>query len=120
MGSTVRGSNAGGGRWVFFFSKTPRPALWPAQLHIQYVPGFFWGVNLTTQFHRVQKLGMSGAIPLLPLYAFMACAGAAVYFNLYFLNCARTALWFNQVIGIVGFVVDSDRRDPSNPHLPNS
>ena len=55
----------------------------------------------------------------LPLYAFMACAGAAVYFNPNFLNCDLTVL-FGYVTKIVGFVVDSGRRDPSNPHPPNS
>jgi hypothetical protein len=33
------------------------------------------GVRLTTHLHRVQRLRMSGAIPLLPLYAFMVCKG---------------------------------------------
>jgi hypothetical protein len=90
MGSTVRGSNAGRGKLGFLFSKTQRPALGPTQLRIQYVPGFFRGVTLTTQFHRVPRLRMSGALPLLPLYAFMACAGAAVYFDQNFLNYDRT------------------------------
>ena len=33
------------------------------------------GVRLTTHLHRVQRLRISGAIPLLPLYAFMVCMG---------------------------------------------
>jgi hypothetical protein len=33
------------------------------------------GVMLTTDLHPVLKLRMSGAIPLLPLYAFMAWTG---------------------------------------------
>jgi len=39
MGCTIRGSNAGRGKWGFLFSKTPRPALGPPQLRIQYVGG---------------------------------------------------------------------------------
>jgi hypothetical protein len=32
-------------------------------------------VRLNTHLHQVQMLKMSGAIPLLPLYAFMVCMG---------------------------------------------
>jgi hypothetical protein len=40
------------------------------------------GLVLTTHFHLVPRLKMSGAVPLLPLYAFMACAGTAFSFTL--------------------------------------
>ena len=127
MGSTVRGSNASRGAWGFLFSNPPPQigsVACPASYSIRtgVLPGRSSGrgAKLTTQYHRVSRLGMSGAIPLLPLFAFMACAGAAVYFNLYYLNCDRTVLWFSQVTEIAGFVVDSGRRGPSNHHPPNS
>jgi len=37
------------------------------------------GVILTTHFHLALTLGMSGAIPLLPLSAFMAWTGTSSY-----------------------------------------
>ena len=33
------------------------------------------GLKLTTHLHTVQRLCIKGAIPLLPLYAFLACKG---------------------------------------------
>jgi hypothetical protein len=39
-----------------------------------------WGLKLTTYLHLVPRLRMSGAIRLLPLYAFMAWAGTTVLF----------------------------------------
>jgi len=33
------------------------------------------GMKLTTHFSLIPRLRLSGAIPLLPLYAFMACTG---------------------------------------------
>jgi hypothetical protein len=37
-----------------------------------------WDVNLTTHLNLVPRLRMSGAIPLLPIYAFMACTRTTV------------------------------------------
>ena len=39
-----------------------------------------WGTKPTTHLHLVSSLRVSGAIPLLPLYAFMACTGQTVPF----------------------------------------
>jgi len=41
----------------------------------------FRGVKLTTNPHLVLRLRMSGAIPLLPLYALMAWTGNFFYFH---------------------------------------
>ena len=43
--------------------------------------GFFpwtnrWGVMTTTHFHLLSRLKISGAIPPIPVHAFMACTGA--------------------------------------------
>jgi hypothetical protein len=59
--------------------------LGPSHPPIQWVQGFFHeakvaqGVKLTTHFHLALRLRMSGAIPLLPLSAFMAWTGTASY-----------------------------------------
>ena len=41
-----------------------------------------WGAKLTTHFHLVPRLRMSGAILLLPLHAFMALTGKKFAFYL--------------------------------------
>ena len=39
-----------------------------------------WDIVLTTHLHLVPRLGMSGAIPLLPLYAIIVCTQDQHYF----------------------------------------
>jgi len=39
------------------------------------------GMTLTTHFHLVPTLRMSGTIPLLPLYAFMVWTGTTLLFT---------------------------------------
>jgi len=41
-----------------------------------------WIVKLTTHLHQVPKLRMSGAIPVLPLYAIVALKGKKFTFYL--------------------------------------
>jgi len=53
------------------------PALGPTQLPLQWAPAFFsressQGMKLTTHSHLVLRLGLSGAVPLLSLYSFVA------------------------------------------------
>jgi hypothetical protein len=58
--------------------KQSRYAMGPTQLSIQWAPAFYpggqngRGVTLTTHLRLVPRLIKHGAIPLLPLYAFMA------------------------------------------------
>jgi hypothetical protein len=64
------------GKRVFLLFKTFWPALGPTQPPTQLVPGFFpRGAKLTTHLDLVLRLRMSGAVPHLPLYAFMAWTG---------------------------------------------
>ena len=39
------------------------------------------GAKVTTRFHLLQRLRMSGAIPLFYIHAFMTCTGSALHFN---------------------------------------
>jgi hypothetical protein len=63
---------------IFLFTTASRTALGPTQPPIQWVRGALSlavngrGVKLTTHFHLVRGQRMSGAIPPLPQYAFMA------------------------------------------------
>jgi hypothetical protein len=38
-----------------------------------------WGVRLTTPFHLIPTLRVGGAIPLRPLYAYIACTGTFTF-----------------------------------------
>jgi hypothetical protein len=49
------------------------------------------GFKLTTHLHVVHRLCMNGFVPLLPLYAFMACKGIILYF---------VFLWFPAVFSV--------------------
>jgi len=56
--------------------KVSRTAMGSTQLAVQSVPAFCTGVKtdgvkLTAHLHLVPRLRMSGAVPLLPLHAFM-------------------------------------------------
>jgi len=74
----VPGSNSDRDKRVFFFYKTSRLALGPAQPPIQCVPGFSIrkkssrGVKLSTHLHLVPRLRMSGITFVLLLCAFKA------------------------------------------------
>jgi len=56
-----------------------RPAVRPNELPIQWVP-MFMSMKLTTHLHLVSRL-VNEAIPLLPLYAFMAWTRTALLFT---------------------------------------
>jgi hypothetical protein len=74
------------GTWGFFSFLNCPDQLWgPMQSPIQQVLGSFPGVSsqgmmLTTHLQIVLRLSMSGAIPLLPVCAFMAWRGATSQF----------------------------------------
>lgn len=64
---------------IFLFSKRSKIILWQTQRLIELVTVTFffkgkslWRMNLTTYLHLIPRLGMSGAVPLLCLYASMA------------------------------------------------
>jgi len=70
--------NPGGGKR--FFSKMSRLVLAPTRFLFSGNQGSFpgvkqWGLKLTTHLLPVQRLRMSRAIPLLPLYAIMVWTG---------------------------------------------
>jgi hypothetical protein len=87
---TLRCSNPGRGKRVF--TETSRPALVPTQLPIQWVPGREEGLELTARLHLVQRLWMSGVIPLLPLHPFIAWTGTPSPVCLYFIPEVFTAV----------------------------
>jgi len=68
----------------FSFLKQPEQLWGPPFPQIELVPGTVsWGrsnegVKLTSQLHPVLTFSMSGAIPLLPLHAFMARTGTVL------------------------------------------
>jgi hypothetical protein len=75
-----RGSNPGRGkRFSLLHSRLDQPWCPPTQPPVQGVSGFFprgqcgRGLALSTNPHLASRLGMSKAIPLLPLSAFNAC-----------------------------------------------
>jgi len=70
-------------------------------------PGLKWGegdVILTTRSHEVSKLGMSGAIRLLPLYNFMAWIGTNVIFH-YLLIFFRWGGWTVHHLTVLSLLV---------------
>ena len=72
------------GTGVFFLiSYSYRPSLGPTRSPIQWVPECTFGsrsVMLTTRLDLVLRLRMSGAVPLLPLYVFMASRGTTSHY----------------------------------------
>lgn len=48
-----------------------------------------WGVKFNIHLHQVPRLWMSGGIPLVPLYAFVACTGTSLPLVMKFL-CTET------------------------------
>ena len=90
MGSTVQDTNPGNGRTFSLLQNvqtvfgSPQASYWvgTGNLSLGYSG---WVTRLTTHLHLVLRLGMSGAMLLLPLYAFMVCTGTALplqYFSL--------------------------------------
>ena len=64
-------------------------AVGPNQPSIQRVPGFFpWSVMLTAHLHLALRSRMSGAIPLLVQYAFVAWTGTNLPFQRRYPICA--------------------------------
>ena len=82
----VRGSNARTGK-RFLSSPKRRDRLWgPPSLLFNEYQGSFLGwvgrnVMFTNHLHLAPSLSISAVIPLLHLYAFMACTGTAFTFN---------------------------------------
>jgi hypothetical protein len=84
----IRRSSLGTGKSLF--SKTSRPALGPTHSPIQWAPLFFPGgysgrsVKLITHPHLVLKFRMSGAMPVILLYAIVAWADCSFNFCISF------------------------------------
>ena len=71
----------------FTFLRSSRPSVRATQPLIRWISGFFPRGKAAgaTNIHRVPRLRKSGAIPQLPLYAFMAWPGTYLPFkHLYF------------------------------------
>ena len=64
--------------------RMPRTCVVPTQPPVYRLLGF----KLTTYLHLVPRLRLMGAIPLLPLYIFMACTATALpfYYRLVFVT----------------------------------
>jgi len=82
---TIRGSNPGTGRTLLFSSQSSRPALRPPVPTFQWLPTLLGGVerqgpDADRPARLAPRLRMSGVIPLLPLYVFMARKGTAFFF----------------------------------------
>jgi hypothetical protein len=64
--------------------QTAAGAHWPSYsmgIEVIFQTGIYRGVKLATYLHLALKLTMSGAMPLLTLYAFIAWTGAALYIS---------------------------------------
>ena len=77
-GWTIRGSNPGKSKSVFSSPKRAHQFLGLPTLLLSRYRGSFAGVMLTAHLHLVPRLRVSGVIPLLPVYAFMAGTGTTV------------------------------------------
>jgi len=76
MSWTVQGLNSGRGKRFFWSPKCPDRFWGSSNLLLTGCLGSFpgqrsWGVMFITYHHLVPRSRMIGAIPLLPLYAFM-------------------------------------------------
>lgn len=72
---------------MFVFSSTSRPAVEFTGPLIQLVseifPGVKWPGREGDNFELVPRLRMGGAVPLLPVFAIMACARTTLTFYFY-------------------------------------
>ena len=60
------------GQEIFLFPKRSRPVVWRIQPPFNWYQGSFPGGQSISDFHLMMRLRINGAVPLLPLYAFMA------------------------------------------------
>lgn len=51
-----------------------------------------WDIVLNTHLHLLPRLRMCGAIPLLPIYAFIVCTGATLLFTTVYLLSTQLSL----------------------------
>jgi hypothetical protein len=63
-----------------FYLKNSRPAQGPTQPTLHWVPVYLQGRE-ADQSPLVQRLRMSGAVPQIHLYKFMACTGITIFFT---------------------------------------
>jgi len=92
-GWAVRGSNCGRSQLVFLVSKSSRPALGPTEHAVQWVRRSIGrGTKLTAHLCLALRLKVSGAVPLLTLYAFMAWTGTALPLPYRFRNVVSNSL----------------------------
>jgi len=101
MGWTVQGSNPGRGQRLFSSPNHPDWLWGPPSLLFSGNKCSFPGVKLpgceSTDLHPLLSLRMSGAIPLLPLYVFLACTGENFTFT--FQLCrSQKKLWWSRWI----------------------
>jgi len=94
---------------------TPSPG--PTQAHILWVPGFFpWAwrsqdKKLTNYLCLVPRLRMSGGVPLLPLFAFMAWTGTALPFCMILLALILKFPYFYNLLWL------KRKRPQANQHI---
>jgi hypothetical protein len=93
----VQGLNYSQWQGIFSFPKTSGPAVWPIQPAFHWVLGLLlrgemagWGMNFTAHLHLALRL-MSGAVPLLPIHAMVACCRDNFTFLLYvYITCCHS------------------------------
>jgi hypothetical protein len=72
----------------FSFLQCPYRLLGPPNLLFKGIEFLYsWGIKLATQLHLGPRLSVSGALPLLSLYAFMARTGTTTFDSQFMLFC---------------------------------
>jgi len=92
-------------RWKnFFFSRISRLALGPTRSPGPWVARLFpqeyssQGMKVTTHLPMLLRLWMSGAVPLLPLYAFMVWTWTTAHLHVPFYICTFTCAFLHLYI----------------------
>ena len=72
------------------FSQALRPTLAPFQPAFLWVSGTSWGVKLNTLMHLVQRMKMSGSVPLLP--SMLSCHAQGHLYRFFVFVCSIIVL----------------------------